>query len=37
MSKDYKILLIQYPCTTTTTTTTTTITTILRSSDAEFW
>ena len=34
MSKDYKILLIQYPCTTTTTTT---ITTILRSSDAEFW
>ena len=36
MSNDYKILLIQYPCTTTITTTTTT-TTILRSSDAEFW
>ena len=35
MSNDYKILLIQYPCTTTITTTT--ITTILRSSDAEFW
>ena len=35
MSKDYKIPLIQYQCTTTTTTTT--ITTILRSSDAEFW